>query len=85
MDCEVIGVITEGAFYRYHAPKSVGGVVSDVDGLLYKVLFFAQDPVRCQELVVYEGAEGKDLGRHYVCSQADFVNKFRRQPPRGSQ
>ena len=59
-----VGRIVVGEAYEYHR------------GGRYEVLALAWDPVHLRDLVIYAARDGADAGQWYVCSPADFVNKF---------
>jgi hypothetical protein len=66
MKREEIGRIAVGALYDYAGGRG-----------RYEVVALAWDPVHLREVVVYRGLAGADRGRQFVCSPADFVQKFR--------
>ncbi len=81
---EVVGTIRDGAVYVHHRlmPYRELGITffRDTDLGHYQVVGCAVQWPSQQEVVVYRGLDGVDLGRLFVCSKFDFAIKFRPAP-----
>ncbi len=81
---EVVGTIRDGAVYVHHRllPYREHGIVffRDTSLGLYRVEGRAVQWPSQQEVVVYRGMDGDDLGKLFVCSPWDFALKFRPVP-----
>jgi hypothetical protein len=76
--------LVSGAVYDFKGVLGEKGVVIYPPGP-YRVHGVAHHTRNFQEVVVYEGLEGRETGRLYCCPIADFSERFTPRPAEGEE